>query len=240
MAGRPPKPRTGSEAELPRVEAVERALALLACFREGRTHLTLKELADAAGLYASTVLRLSGSLERSGYLRREADGRFRLGPAVLPLARIYRLGSPLEGIIRPALQDLARETGETAAFYTREGEARLCLYRVNGPRPLRSHLEEGSLLPLALGASGHVLSVWSGIGHPREAAIRAAGHAVSRGERDPDSAAVAAPVFGADGRLLGALGLSGPITRFDAAAVPRLAGLVQAGAARLSAALRAG
>ncbi|MCZ8181449.1 MAG: IclR family transcriptional regulator [Beijerinckiaceae bacterium] len=240
MAGRPPKRCKGEGSELPRVEAVERALALLACFGEGRTHLALKELAEAAGQYPSTVLRLSGSLERFGYLRREADGRFRLGPAVLPLARVYRLGFPLEGIIRPALQDLSRESGETAAFYIREGEARLCLYRVNGPRPLRSHLEEGSLLPLVIGASGHVLSVWSGAGHPREAEIRAAGHAVSRGERDPDSAAVAAPVFGADGALLGALGLSGPITRFGAGEVPRLAGLVQAMAARLSAAVQAG
>ncbi len=240
MAGRPPKPRKGDTSELPRVEAVERALALLACFGEGRTHLTLKELGEAAGLYPSTVLRLSGSLERFGYLRREADGRFRLGPAVLPLARVYRLGVPLEGIIRPELQALAREAGETAAFYIREGEARLCLYRVNGPRPLRSHLEEGSLLPLAIGASGHVLSVWSGAGHPQAAEIRAAGHAVSRGERDPDSAAVAAPVFGEDGHLLGALGLSGPITRFDAAEIPRLTGLVLGAAERLTARLKAG
>lgn len=240
MAGRPPKPRKGDGSELPRVEAVERALALLACFGEGRTHLTLKELAEAAGLYPSTVLRLSGSLERFGFLRREADGRFRLGPAVLPLARIYRLGFPLEAVIRPELQSLSRESGETAAFYVREGEARLCLYRVNGPRALRSHLEEGSLLPLAIGASGHVLATWSGNNHPRAAEIRAAGHALSRGERDPDSAAVAAPVFGADGVLLGALGLSGPITRFDSIAVPRLTALVLASASRLTAALRAG
>lgn len=240
MAGRPPKLRRGDESELPRVEAVERALALLACFGEGRTRLTLKELAEAAGQYPSTVLRLSGSLERFGYLRREADGRFRLGPAMLPLARVYRLGFPLEGIIRPELQNLSRESGETAAFYIREGESRLCLYRVNGQRALRSHLEEGSLLPLAIGASGHVLSVWSGSGHKREAEIRVAGHVVSLGERDPDSAAVAAPVFGADGVLLGALGLSGPITRFDGGAVPRLTALVLASASRLTAALRAG
>ncbi len=240
MAGRPPKLRKGDVSELPRVEAVERALALLACFGEGRTHLTLKELAGAAGQYPSTVLRLSGSLERFGFLRREADGRFRLGPAVLPMARIYRLGFPLEGVIRPELQHLSRESGETAAFYIREGEARLCLYRVNGPRALRSHLEEGSLLPLGIGASGHVLAAWSGTGHPRAAEIRAAGHAVSRGERDPDSAAVAAPVFGEGGRLMGAVGLSGPITRFDVADMPGLTALVLASASRLTARLQAG
>ena len=38
--------------------------------------------------------------------------------------------------------------------------------------------------------------------------------AVSYGERDPDCAAIASPVFGADQRLIGALSVSGPKLRF--------------------------
>jgi DNA-binding IclR family transcriptional regulator len=240
MAGRPPKVRDPAGGGLPRVEAVERALALLAAFDDGRIRLTLKELAAAARLYPSTALRLAGSLERGGLLRRDADGRYRPGPAVVRLARLYGAGFRPEALIRPSLERLAADTGETAAFYVREGADRLCLYRVNGPRPLRSHLDEGALLPLATGATGHVLLAFDGGTEPRHAAIRNAGHAVSRGERDPDSAAVAVPVFGREGGLAGALGLSGPGTRLTETELLRLADILKREAARLSAELATG
>jgi DNA-binding IclR family transcriptional regulator len=57
---------------------------------------------------------------------------------------------------------------------------------------------------------------------PLHDAIRSDGFAVSRGERDADSAAIAIPLFDADGGFRGALGLVGPITRFGDEAVPGL------------------
>src|SRR4030081_992440 len=65
-----------------RVEAVERALAVLDAFLADRAEMTLAEIAAATGFYKSTILRLAGSLERSGYLVRAENGVFRLGPAV--------------------------------------------------------------------------------------------------------------------------------------------------------------
>ena len=57
-------------------------------------------------------------------------------------------------------------------------------------------------------------------------AVRATCFTVSIGERDPNCAGMAAPVFGADGRLEGALSLSGPRDRFTEAMIedyrPRL------------------
>ena len=64
-----------------RVESVERALSILDVFRQGRKTMTLAELAQATGLYKSTILRIAGSLERFGYLRRSEDGTYRRGPA---------------------------------------------------------------------------------------------------------------------------------------------------------------
>ena len=49
---------------------------------------------------------------------------------------------------------------------------------------------------------------------PRYDAIRAHGFDVSLGERDPICAAVAAPVFGPRGMLVGVISLSGPRDRF--------------------------
>ena len=42
-----------------RVEAVERALAVLDAFQADRTEMTLADIAAATGFYKSTILRLA-------------------------------------------------------------------------------------------------------------------------------------------------------------------------------------
>ncbi|MDX1739369.1 MAG: IclR family transcriptional regulator C-terminal domain-containing protein, partial [Alphaproteobacteria bacterium] len=67
--------------------------------------------------------------------------------------------------------------------------------------------------------------------------IRQKGYAVSRGERDPDVAAIAVGIFDGSGQIKGALTLSGPISRFDSEFEPKLAHLLSQEAAKLNAKL---
>ena len=234
--GRPPLAR-GADAPVDsgqRVEAVERALTLLEAFADGTPGLSLAELAARSGLYPSTVLRLAASLDRFGYLHRGADGQFRLGATLLRLGTRYRNNFNLADYVRPALAELAEATAETAAFYIREGEQRICLYRHSTWRPLRHHVEEGSALPLYRGAGGRVLVAFSGGRDDISEAIRRDGICTSLGERDPDAFSVAAPVFGAGGGLLGALGVIGPRTRYNPQVAAALAAQVGQAAERLS------
>lgn len=198
-----------------RVEAVERALTILEAFREGQDSLTLAEIAKATGFYKSTILRLIGSLERFGYMCRREDGRYQLGPSLWRLGSLYRRNFDLGAHIRPELKRLVRETGETASFYVREGDQRICLYRQNSPQAIRHHLDEGVRLALDRGAAGRVLLAHSGASGAPYSAIRTDGWYVSVGERDSNIAAVAVPLFDSVGTLRGALAVSGLITRFD-------------------------
>lgn len=218
-------------AESKGVDAVERAFAVLHSFEGAGGGLTLAELARRTGLYKSTILRLSVSLERLGYVMREADGRFRLGPAAWRLGVAYRRSFAAGETIRPELQRLAAETGETASFYVREGDSRICLYRAEPVRAIRHAIREGERMPLDRGASGHVLAAWSGEGAGGE--VRARGHAVSRGERDPEVAAVAVPLLDADGNLVGALSVSGPVTRYTDERVATILAALSESRARL-------
>lgn len=221
-------------AEEPRVEAVERALSILDAFSDGTPRLSLAELASRAGLYPSTVLRLAASLDRFGYLHRGADGLFRLGPTPLRLGLLYRNAFDLADHVRPALARLVERTGETAAFYVREGERRVCLYRHHSPRLIRHHVEEGAALPLDRGAAGRVLMAYTGETDPLHDELRARGWSLSLGERDPETAAIAAPVFGRGRHFLGALGVTGPRGRFEAGDHEGLAALITGEAALLS------
>lgn len=230
--GRPA--RSAPPAAEQRVEAVERAFALLEAFADGTRLLTLAELAARAGLYPSTALRLAGSLIRFGYLARGAEGGYRLGPTPFRLGGLYRAGHVLADQVRPALVRLVALTGETGGFYVRDGDRRICLFREPSPRPIRLHIEEGAAMPLDRGASAHVLMAFSDGTLPVHDGVRAAGVAISIGQRDPEIAAVAAPVFGPAGRLVGALGVSGPVLRLGAAEAARIAPLVVAEAQAVS------
>jgi DNA-binding IclR family transcriptional regulator len=197
-----------------RVEAVERALTVLNAFHADQPAMTLGQIASATGFYKSTILRLAGSLERLGYLVRDDGGAFRLGPALWRLGSIYRAGFDLGDAVRPELRRLVEATGETASFYIRRGELRVCLFRHNSPHAARHHLDEGTELPLTAGASAHVLVAFSGGRGAKARVVQARGYAVSLGERDPQVAAVAVPVFDLAGALRGALTISGLIGRF--------------------------
>lgn len=201
-----------------RVEAVERALSILEAFSENGDRLTLAELAEETGLYKSTILRLSASLERYGYLIRSSDGLFRIGPSLWRLGSIYRRTFNVGEHIRPELRALVDATGETASFYVRENNERVCLYRENSPQAVRYHLDEGSRLPIDKGAAAHILMAFSDDAGPDDIEVRKRGYAISRGERNSDVAAASVPILNARNRLCGALAVSGPINRFGDAA----------------------
>ncbi|MHC6229147.1 IclR family transcriptional regulator [Arthrobacter sp. MMS24-T111] len=223
----------GVVEERKKVDAVERALSILGAFDDRSPRLSLSEIAKRTGLYPSTTLRLAGSLEYWGYLRRDADGHFRLGPTVLRLGSLYQDSFDLGGVVRPVLRNLSEESGETAAFYVREGDDRVCLYRHHSRHPLRHHIDEGVRLPLDRGAGGHVLSAYTGGDSEVHRAVRAEGFRVSFGERDPETAAVSVPVFGSGGSFLGALTLVGTRTRITDEVVPQLVGLLKEAAVQL-------
>lgn len=216
------------------VESVDRALALMACFiPEGRS-LSLAELSEKSSLYKSTILRLSHSLERANYLVRDSSGRFRLGPTLWTLGSLYRSNLDFSDLIRPELAALSEQTGETASFYVRDGNRRICLFRCVSQRAIRHSFHEGRSLPIDESATGQIMQAYGDAPGAERDAIRAAGYGVSFGSRDPDVASVAVPVLSATGGLLGVVTVSGPRFRFTPEVVARCVAMQQTVATRLA------
>ena len=120
-----------------------------------------------------------------------------------------------------AIKALARSSGETASFYVRDGDERVCLFRENSSQTIRHHVDVGDRLPMNKGAAGLVLLAWSGETGELFERIRHDGVALSLGDRDPDAAAISAPLFDAHDKLLGALTISGLRSRFTSEAIQR-------------------
>ncbi|MDZ7864585.1 IclR family transcriptional regulator [Acidovorax sp.] len=203
--------------------AVDRALSLMAAFRQGDGPLALTELATRTRLYKSTALRLLASLEHARWVQRLDDGRYAIGPEVGRLHALYAASFSLDRVVLPVLRELVAATGESAAYHVRQGDARLCQFRVDSPHPIRDHIRAGDLLPLDRGTGGRVLVAFDGalsnsLGrHDRAlyARIRADGYLASVGDRLSEVAGISAPVFAADGTVAAAVTLTMPAHRYD-------------------------
>jgi DNA-binding IclR family transcriptional regulator len=222
------------------VEAVDRALSILLCFDDRHAALTLSAIAERTGLYKSTILRLAASLEASGFLARRPDKRFVLGHELMRLGVVYQSSFRLEDHVRPTLKRLLAATGESASFFIREGNRRVCLLREESNHSIRDHVNEGDYLSLDSGAASHVLKQPAWVSALPHKSPPARAPVFSFGERDPDTAAGAAPIFGdiGDGMaLLGALTVSGPLTRSTPDVVPAMTAELLAESRKLSALL---
>lgn len=214
---------TDSVRESGGVASVERALTILNAFRKGDRWLSLADLSQRTSLYKSTLLRLADTLIAYGYLRRNDAGLYAIGSAPARLAMLYQDSFELRDMLMPVLQFMMSDSGETASFYVREGGNRICLYRQEPDRTVRLHLTEGQHFPLSSGAAGKILRAFGNpaedAGTPELVQVREQGYALSLAERDPDAAAIAAPLFNTQDTLLGALTISGPLSRFSSTAI---------------------
>jgi len=214
-----PAPEVAPSAPQPPSGVLERGLSILECFTEDRLRLKLRELADCTGLDKATLLRLLGVLVRARMVHRFDDGAYAPGPALLHMGMLYRRTFDIGTRLQPVLQEVMRQTGETVAFYVRDGDERVCLYRENSSNEVRHHVEVGARLKLSAGgSSSHVLRYFTGGSTPHAEAIARDGFAITREERVPQIASVAVPVFDSDGAFQGALVVIGLAQRQSATA----------------------
>lgn len=180
------------------VGVLSRAFAIVDAI-ELRPMIT-SELARTVGLSKSTTQRLATELAHHGYLRRDADGMYRLG------YRFTAVG--MREVATPVLRELSEFTGESSQLWVRRGDLRLCAASVESSNELRSTMPVGTSFPLAEGSSGHVLS--GAFDTNPEAVRRGWWQTVS--ERVAGLASVSVPVR-VDGNIVASVCVSGPSHR---------------------------
>jgi IclR family acetate operon transcriptional repressor len=224
--------------------------------------LGVNELARRIGVNASTASRLLATLQESGLVDRSDGGPYRLGLKLVTLSDRVLAQLDVRQLARPLLVRLVADTGETATVsLPGEGEAVtvdfvpsaasvVSMARVG--RPSVPHATAVGKVMLAFGSPGGgpadgTLTAFTDrtIVDPDALArelggIRERGWAEAVGEREPDLAALAAPVFGRGGRLVAILGVQGPASRLPVAARRGLREPLLAAAAELGQALGGG
>lgn len=213
-------------------QSILRAISLLELFIEQRTELTVADAAASLEISRSSAHRLLTVLKYRGYIRQERrGGKYALGPRVVALAAAYRSSQPLSKVAIPHMQALLAKLNETVGLYVRQNDsARVLIERLESTHPIQVVMAAGEPMPLGIGATGRLLGM-------SDAAARAAGTVITHGERVPNARAVAAPIFDHEGKLVAAIDVCGPISRFPMTAVRQYAKDVRATAEAISRAL---
>lgn len=217
---------------------VDKALELLNYFSERNPEIGLSEIARRSGYDKATTRRLLVSMERQGVVEQDPGSRkYRLGAALIRLARVREATHPLESVVTGVLERIVERTGETAHFSLLAGSALATVGMKESPRANRVSLEYGERLPLHATASGLAFLAFAPdaqvnrvLGRDLRAhtertitdpqalremikTVRHSGIAISDQGYEADVFGMAAPVFDGSGFAKGAVAVATPKSR---------------------------
>lgn len=237
-------------------QAVARALSLLSLVgRGGAQGLGLSQLAAASGLARPTARRLLLALGAARLVEQDrATRRYHLGPETYLLAGFAAERHGILHHARDAMIRLARDTGDTVLLTVPQDDHTLCLERIEGDFPVRTHaLMRGDRKPAGVGAGA--MAILAALPEAEAAALlarvaplvgdlmpdlladlalaRAQGHALNPGRIVAGSWGLGVAIPWPDGRPAGALSIAAienrmtPARQADlATALHREAGLI--------------
>ncbi len=237
-------------AKAPRypINSVDNALKLLLMFREQQV-VRVSEASATLGVGRSTAHRLLAMLEFHGFIQQDADTKaYRSGPALVEIGLAIVHSMDIRAQLRPYLEKLRDELGETVHLMVLQGADALFLDSVESSRALRTSSRIGRTYPAHATSGGKVLlaelssqrlaDLYPGDDLPaatprsirtkadlmRELRlVRKRGYGTNRGESEPDVAAVAVAMKGSLNRPAAAIAVSAPLSRLSVKQEPDVA-----------------
>jgi len=208
-----------------------KVLAILDAFTKGTTELNLTQLSRASGLPLPTVHRLAGELVSWGGLQRDQHGVYRVGERLWEVGSLTPQRASLREIAIPYMGDLYEATHENVQLAVLQDHDALFVEKLSGLHSVPIVTRVGGRLPLHATGVGKVLLAYApesfvdevlAAGLPRLTPhtivdpeelrvvlveVRRNGYALTREEMTLGSVSVAAPIFGPEGRVVGAMSL---------------------------------
>ena len=196
------------------VESVDKALIILSCFKKINYPVSLTEISKLTSNHKSTTLRIIKSLEKHNYITKDVNGKYRIGHSINQIKDNYSDQLIWHDLIHKQLEHLTKISNETALFFVKQKNLRICILKSEPNTPVRHSIETGIPKSLNVGSSGKILSAYSGINVENKDKIIKNGYLITFNEV-PLLASVSVPLIKKDGELLGAMTLTGPSTRLS-------------------------
>ena len=231
-----------------RLSSVGTAIALLKSFSAEEHELGVTELSRKLSVAKSTVHRLARTLIADGMLEQNPEnGKYRLGIALFGLGALVRRRMNLSSEARQDLFALRNATGETVQLAILDGAEIMFVYNLESTQAIRVNSDIGVRKPAFCTANGRAILAFQpeeavgaalagGLARrtPRTeteparlrrllAEVRQKGFAIEDEETEAGMRAVAAPVRGAGGVVVGSVAVAGPVQRLSKETLARIA-----------------
>ena len=241
---------------------ISKLLRILEALQGASAGLGLKTICDLTGINKSTAHRFLKHLEREGYLIRTEAGAYLIGPRLAQMSARGNLSATLQALARPILWDLWKSTQETVNLAVLDRGTVLYVDVIESPHEFRLASRVGARRSLHVTALGKALAAFLPP-HQREDAlstvifqpstphtimnlvqfrqelekVRRQGYAVDDEEAVLGARCVSAPILDARREPVGAVSVSGPVTRVTPSQVDALGAAVKTAADTISVAM---
>jgi len=244
------------------VGVISKVLKILEALHGSGSGLGLKAICDATGIHKSTAHRFLKHLEREGYLICTEAGAYLIGPRLSQMTARVNPQANLQTVARPVLWELWKSTQETVNLAVLDQNTVLYVEVMESPHEFRLSSRVGTRRPLHATALGKVLAaflpddvkdsilstitfqpstqktIMNMVQFRRELQkIQRQGYALDDEEAVPGARCVSAPILNSRGEAVGAVSVSGPVTRLSLSQVATLADAVTSTARSISAAM---
>jgi DNA-binding IclR family transcriptional regulator len=246
------------------VRVLDKAFKVLHALSLAERDIDLGALAGQTGLPKSTLVRLLHTMKLHNVVQQDGKTRrYRLGWGLIHLGKAAERQFDLERVVLPHLEQLAKETGETASFAVLEGNRAVYLAQVLTDSIIRGVPPIGAELELHCTAVGKVLltaftdeqfaQLIREHGLPRStdrtivnseqlrkevAKVADRGYALDDEEAEPGGRCIAAPILNEGDEVIAAISITGPTSRIQVERVEEYAVVVKRIAVRVGEALR--
>lgn len=212
---------------------VTRAVSVINFLNEVSGPQGVSEISKGLGLSTTIVHRLLTTLKIEGMVFQDPRSKlYSLGTVFLDYANKVLTEIPMAPVIEPWLMSLRNDTGETVGFYMPSGQMRICVLEYESQQEIRRSVGIGKRLPIHIGASGRAILAFQSTElqerllatlpkdersqlEQKLEETRALGYATNEEEISSNVAALSAPVFDKQLRVIGALSISGPLFRWN-------------------------
>ena len=139
------------------IQSLARGLNVLQAFSAERPEMTLTQVARVTGMNLAAAQRFTDTLLQLGFLQRDQNKRFYLGPRVLSLGFSYINGSALRRQAEKLISRFASRINRTVNLSVLDQDELIFVYRWEQQRFLMYDLHAGSKMPAHCTASGKLL-----------------------------------------------------------------------------------
>lgn len=239
---------------LSEIQSLARGLQFLDILEAQPNGLGITEAAELLDIDKSSASRILKTLANYGYAEQDSDTRrYTLGARLVQLGQSILHNTSLRQEAKPFMTELVEITGECAHIAILAHNKAFYLDQVESPATLRVSTGIGTLAPLHCTALGKVLLAFGDYDvpitfetytprtitsvqslDPHLAQARQRGYAIDDEEYNAGVRCIAVPVYGVEGELVGALGISGPTGRVTLEKIPALANIVMEVGERLT------